>query len=204
MFFKNKIMIKILICVLLSTAAFAQHDMHQMDAMHHDISKNIFLLQMDTMMINMDTVKQTNVAETDFLKLMIPHHQGAVEMALYEVAHGSNKEMIQLAKSIIAEQQTEIQMMKHLLSSSCNSVPNEITAEWNATMSTMMNNMPPSAGLANIDVAFAKVMMAHHQAGIDMAKVLLKYGIDKAVRRMAESIISSQQIEIGQIKNYIK
>lgn len=67
-------MIKLLICLLLSTAAFAQQDMHQMDAMHHEASKNIFLLQMDTMMMNMDTVKQTNVAETDFLKLMIPHH----------------------------------------------------------------------------------------------------------------------------------
>ncbi len=96
-------MIKLLVCLLLSTPSFAQHDMRQTEHMHHDASKNIFVSQMDTMMMNMDTVKQTNMAETDFLNLMIPHHQGAVEMALYEVAHGSNKEMIQLAKSIIAE-----------------------------------------------------------------------------------------------------
>ncbi len=74
-------MIKLLICLLLSSPAFAQHDMQQMDHMHQDASKNIFVSQMDTMMMNMDTVKQTNVAETDFSKLMIPHHQAAVEMA---------------------------------------------------------------------------------------------------------------------------
>ena len=197
-------MIKLLICLLLSTPAFAQHNMHQMDHMHHEASKNIFVLQMDTMMMNMDTVKQTNVAETDFLKLMIPHHQGAVEMALYEVAHGSNKEMIQLAKSIIAEQQIEIKMMKQLLSSAYHTPPNEIKTAWDATMNTMMKDMPATNELKNIDVAFAKVMMPHHQAGIDMAKVILKYGNDHAVKRMAENIISSQQVEIEQMKHYIK
>ena len=82
-----------MICLLLFTPAFAQHDMHQMDHMQHDAAKNIFISKMDTMMMNMDMVKKTNVAETAFLKIIIPHHQGAVEMALYEVAHGSNKEM---------------------------------------------------------------------------------------------------------------
>ncbi len=197
-------MIKLLICLLLSTPAFAQHDMHQTEHMHHDASKNIFLSQMDTMMMNMDTVKQTNVAETDFLKLMIPHHQGAVEMALYEVAHGSNKEMIQLAKSIITEQQIEIKMMKQLLLSAYHTPPNEIKKEWDATMNTMMKDMPATNELKNIDTAFAKVMMPHHQAGIDMAKVILKYGNDHAVKRMAENIISSQQVEIEQMKHYIK
>ena len=197
-------MIKVLICFLLSTPAFAQHNMQQMDHMHHDASKNIFVSQMDTMMMNMDTVKQTNVAETDFLKLMIPHHQGAVEMALYEVAHGSKKEIIQLAKSIIGEQQIEIIMMKQLLSSAYLTPPNEIKTAWDATMNIMMKDMPATNELINIDAAFAKVMLPHHQAGIDMAKVILKYGKDHAVRRMAESIISSQQVEIEQMKQFIK
>jgi uncharacterized protein (DUF305 family) len=198
-------MMKLLICLLLSTPAFAQHQMHNMNMKHEQrTSKNIFVLQMDTMMMNMDTVKQTNVAETDFLKLMIPHHQGAVEMALYEVAYGSNKEMVQLAKSIIAEQQIEIKMMKQLLSSEYHTPPNEIKTAWDATMHTMMKDMPATNELKNIDAAFAKVMMPHHQAGIDMAKVILKYGNDHAVKRMAENVISSQQVEIEQMKHYIK
>ena len=199
-------MIKLFICLLLSTSAFAQHDMHGMHDMHgiyHEKTKNIFISQMDTMMMNMDTVKQTNVAETDFLKLMIPHHQGAVEMAMYEIAHGRNKEMIQLAKSIIAEQQIEINMMKQLLLSAYNTSPKDIKKAWDETMNTMMKYMPATNVLKNTDIAFAKVMMPHHQAGVDMAKVILQYGKDHAVKRMAENIISSQQIEIEQMKKYI-
>ena len=199
-------MIKILLCLLVAAPAFsfAQHDMHQIHHMHHHASKNIFILQMDTMMSNMDTVKQTNVAETDFLKLMIPHHQGALEMALYEVEHGRKKEMIQLAKSIFAEQQIEIKMMKQLLMSAYNTPPIEIKTAWDATMTTMMKDMPETKELKNTDMAFAKVMMPHHQAGIDMAKVILKYGREHSVKRMAENIISSQQIEIEQMKAFIK
>ena len=195
---------KLFICLLLSTPVFAQHDMHQMNHMHHDASKNIFISQMDAMMMNMDTVKQTNVAEPDFLNLMIPHHQGAVEMALYEVAHGRNKEIIQLAKSIIAEQQIEIKMMQQLLLSAYSTPPNEIKTAWDATMYTMMKDMPATNELKDTDMAFAKVMMPHHRAGIDMAKVILKYGKDHAVKRIAENIISSQQVEIEQMKHYIK
>ena len=197
-------MIKFLICLLLSIPAFAQHNMHNMHGMHHQQSKNIFILQMDTMMMNMDLVKHTNVAETDFLNLMIPHHQGAVQMALYEVAHGRNKEMMQLAKSIIAEQQIEIDMMKQLLLSTYNTPPKGIKSEWDATMTTMMKEMPTTKELKKTDMAFAKVMLPHHQAGVNMAKVILQYGNDPVVKRMAESIISSQQIEIEQMKNYIK
>lgn len=199
-------MIKIFLCLLIAAPAFAQHQMHDMKNMHHEqhTSKNIFIAQMDTMMMNMDTVKQTKKTDVDFLQLMIPHHQGALEMAMYEVAHGKNNEMKQLAKSIIAEQQIEIQMMKGLLySQHSKEVNNDLSKDWAATMNTMMKDMPQENELKNVDMAFAKVMLPHHQAGIDMAKVLLKYGSDHAVKRMAESIISSQQIEIEQMKHYI-
>lgn len=191
------------LCFLaLSLGVHAQHQ-HSMQ-MEMQVRKQMYLRQMDTMMFYMDTVKQTKKTNIDFLQLMIPHHQGAVKMAEYEVAHGENNEMIQLAKSIIAEQQIEIQLMKGLLSSQlsmeCN---NDLSKDWAATMNTMMKDMPHENELKDVDMAFAKVMLPHHQAGIDMAKVLLQHGNDHAVKRMAESIISSQQIEIEQMKHYI-
>ncbi len=66
-------------------------------------------------------------------------------------------------------------------------------------MNTMMKDMPATNELKNIEAAFAKVMMPHHQAGINMAKVILKYRNGHAVKRMAENIISSQLVEIQQI-----
>src|SRR5471030_1266408 len=85
----------------------AQMDMSKpmnMTAMHHQYpnqSKNIYLLMMDTMMIQMDKVPPVTSPESDFLYQMIPHHEGAIAMAGYEIAHGQNFEMIQLAKSIL-------------------------------------------------------------------------------------------------------
>jgi uncharacterized protein (DUF305 family) len=46
---------------------------------------------------------------------MISHHQGAIEMAQAEVAHGQNPDTITMAKSIITDQQAEIDRMEQML-----------------------------------------------------------------------------------------
>jgi uncharacterized protein (DUF305 family) len=69
-------------------------------------------------------------------------------------------------------------------------------------MVVMMQQMPKDKTLSNDDNAFARVMIPHHQAAIDMAKVALQYGTDKNTKRLAESIISDEQIEIDQMKKF--
>jgi uncharacterized protein (DUF305 family) len=43
--------------------------------------------------------------------MMIPHHQGAIDMALVELRYGKDKRLRRLAQSIIVEQQQEIALM---------------------------------------------------------------------------------------------
>jgi uncharacterized protein (DUF305 family) len=50
-----------------------------------------------------------------WLQSMISHHQGAIEMAQAEIAHGQNPDAIGMAKSIITTQQAEIDQMKQML-----------------------------------------------------------------------------------------
>jgi uncharacterized protein (DUF305 family) len=50
-----------------------------------------------------------------WLQSMISHHQGAIEMAQAEIAHGRNPDAIGMAKSIITTQQAEIDQMKQML-----------------------------------------------------------------------------------------
>lgn len=50
--------------------------------------------------------------DRDFLAMMIPHHQGAVEMARLELIHGTDPLVRRLAEEIIASQQTEIEAMR--------------------------------------------------------------------------------------------
>ena len=180
-------------------------------AQHHDMSmpmaapKNVYLQMMDQMMVSMDKAAPSASADKDFLTMMIPHHQGAVAMANYEIAHGKNREMIQLAKSIKAEQLVQIQQMQLLLRNTKTFV-NAGKAHQHANqkmMVVMMQQMPKDKTLSNDDNAFARVMIPHHQAAIDMAKVALQYGTDKNTKRLAESIISDEQIEIDQMKKFI-
>jgi len=175
---------------------------------HHASDENVYLLQMDTMMQNMDTVPMSGSADIDFITMMIPHHQGAIDMANYEIQHGKDFNMIQLAKSIITDQANEItQMQLWLHNDSAATLKYTDNCSYDKplmqTMVVMMKSMPAATSLTNTDTAFAAVMLPHHQAAIDMAKVVLQYGRDNRVARIAQNIISSQEIEIEQMDSYL-
>ena len=55
----------------------------------------------------------------------------------------------------------------------------------------------------NPDVDFARGMVPHHQAAVDMVKVVLQYGKDPEIRKLAEWIKTSQKLEIDQMKGWL-
>lgn len=57
-------------------------------------------------------IKYTGDADRDFAAGMIPHHQGAVEMAEIQLKYGKDPSLKRLAKSIIAAQRKEIRYMQ--------------------------------------------------------------------------------------------
>ena len=66
---------------------------------------------MDKMMTGMD-VKPTGDIDRDFTAMMIPHHQGAIDMAQVELRYGHNELLRRMAQEIIVEQQQEIAAMR--------------------------------------------------------------------------------------------
>jgi hypothetical protein len=54
-------------------------------------------------------------AEHDFARMMIAHHQGAIDMALLELKYGHDERLRRLAQSIVVEQTQEIAYMRLLL-----------------------------------------------------------------------------------------
>ena len=65
---------------------------------------------MNTMMAGMN-VKATGDVDVDFAAMMIPHHQGAIDMALAELRYGKNEQLRRIAQEIIVDQQQEIAAM---------------------------------------------------------------------------------------------
>jgi uncharacterized protein (DUF305 family) len=53
--------------------------------------------------------------DRDFIRMMIPHHQGAIDMALVQLQYSRNEKLRRLAQSIIVEQGQEIAYMRSLL-----------------------------------------------------------------------------------------
>ncbi len=53
----------------------------------------------------------TGDADRDFAQMMIPHHQGAIDMALVELRYGKDQRLKRLAQEIIVAQQQEIAVM---------------------------------------------------------------------------------------------
>jgi uncharacterized protein (DUF305 family) len=60
-------------------------------------------------------IAYTNNTDVDFVRGMIPHHQGAIDMAKVQLAHGRDPAIRAMAEKIIADQQREIGEMQDWL-----------------------------------------------------------------------------------------
>jgi len=82
-----------------------------------------------------------------------------------------------------------------------------IDPDWSALIASM-DKMHMAMGAidrsGNSDVDFVRLMLPHHQAALDMAKTQLMYGKDPQMRRLAQEIITDQQLEIELMQRWLK
>lgn len=104
--------------ISLPIAANAEDNMAGMDhsqMQHEKTSTDLFAASRDEMHKAMN-VTPTGNADADFVRNMIPHHEGAVAMAKVELEHGTDPELRKLAEDIIKAQDKEIAFMRAWLS----------------------------------------------------------------------------------------
>ena len=73
-----------------------------------------------------------------------------------------------------------------------------------ASMMKMHEEMSAIERTGNVDADFVRLMLPHHQAAVEMARVQLLYGKDSQMRRLAQEIISDQQLEIELMQLWLK
>ena len=56
----------------------------------------------------------------------------------------------------------------------------------------------------NVDIDFMRLMVPHHEAAIEMAKIVIENGKDPEVRKLGEEIVRAQEAEIGIMKAWLE
>jgi uncharacterized protein (DUF305 family) len=99
-----------------------------------------------TKMMAVMTIKPTGDVDRDFVAMMVPHHQGAVDMAKAELEYGHNEQLRRLAQQIVAMQQQEIVVMRDAVSdrqSSAARLPEQPRAEFSTQSSPSEGSFTP-------------------------------------------------------------
>jgi uncharacterized protein (DUF305 family) len=137
-----------------------------------------------------------------FIDAMVPHHQGAVEMAQVALKNAEYEEVKQLSEDIVTAQEAEIEELKAIKRQNFGSsrVPMQMGA---GEMQAM--GMTDPGELANkdpFDKAFIDAMIPHHRSAIEMAQVALKESDNPEIREIARNIVGAQKKEIAQMQEW--
>ena len=104
-----------LVVLMLTTPGLARADMvsmrHPKHAAVETPSDRAYSAAMDKMMATMH-LKPTGNPDKDFVTMMLPHHQGAVDMAQVMLKYGKDPELLAMAKAIVDSQTKEIGEMQ--------------------------------------------------------------------------------------------
>lgn len=114
---KSKLLMATTALLLMAGAAHAD-DHEMMEGMDHSkmmMSGGIYDGAMKTMHEGMMAVRPTGDADVDFVQGMIPHHQGAIDMAKVVLEKGTDPEIKKLAEGIVKAQESEIKLMNDWL-----------------------------------------------------------------------------------------
>ncbi len=137
-----------------------------------------------------------------FIDAMVPHHEGAVEMAEVALDRAEHPEIRNVAEDIVSSQRAEIRMFGESRQEKYGSA--ESTVEMNERDMRAMG-MSDSEELAKadpFDKAFIDDMIPHHESAIAMAGVAREKSDDPEIRAIAEDIVTAQEREIAQMEEW--
>ncbi|PGH44615.1 DUF305 domain-containing protein [Micromonospora sp. WMMA1996] len=137
-----------------------------------------------------------------YVRMMIPHHEQALEMAKLAPDRAADPRVRAVADRIRAAQGPEVGVLRAWLST--RDLPAEVAGHDHATMRGMqsaeaMRQLADARGAA-FDTLFVRMMTAHHQGAVVMSTDLLKVGADQVMQEFANAVAVEQSAEITRMR----
>lgn len=149
-----------------------------------------------------------NDPDTAFAKSMLGLHRGAINMAELQLKYGTDNEMRSVAETIIDEQSQNIDIINKWLAShpdSARAKPNTEAMQqaYADIVATMNYKIRLGTEAATADLVFAREVLPHQLAVVELAKVQLRYGTDVEMRRLAVQLTNERPSLIERLQAWI-
>ena len=139
-------------------------------------------------------------SDAAFVDSMVPHHEGAVEMAEVGLENAEHEEIRQLSRDIIDSQRAEIEMLGEIREGLDG--PTMEMSEEDMSAMGMMEDPQQLANEDPFDRAFIDNMTPHHQSAIAMAEVAFQESENQEIRRIAEDIVDAQERDLALMERW--
>src|SRR3990172_6378019 len=175
-------------------------------------TNNYGMMQMMGIRQGVNGSPMANNLDQHFIEQMIPHHEGAIEIAQLAQERSKRPEILTLAKAIIQSQSQEIIQMRTWYK---NWYQVEVPVDANVGMGMgrgmmqggMMGGKTADIGslnnAVNFDEAFLQEMIPHHQMAVVMAQMLISGTNRPEMKQLGEDIITAQESEIEQMRTWL-
>lgn len=131
-------------------------------------------------------------AGDSWVRKMIEHHQGAIDMSRLMLQQNPSAEVARMAQDSIDKQTAEVAELRKLAK---DGTPDPASAEpYRAAMSAMQQAMMAASG-ASVEETFMRKMLAHHQGGVALSEAALANGVSGAIRAQVVKTRDGQRKE---------
>lgn len=172
-------------------------------------NKNHPMVQiMDQMSAKMDKMQMTHDPDYDFSMMMIEHHKGAIDMANYELMHGDDEALMDMAQKMKEMQAMEIEELKDFMEEHTLKPDEEDGMAFMLATQVAMDKMEFRVDMQKLkkdtDHDFAALMIHHHRSAVEMAVAEIEFGHDEQMIEMAKKMKEDQLKEIEELKDWLE
>lgn len=162
-------------------------------------------------LVGTENNKMMGNIDRHFIEQMIPHHEGAIEMAKLALEKSKRPEILSLANGIIDAQQSEITNMQKwykewfgtdVLKTDQHMMGGHMMSG-TSHMNSMSGDLDKLRTAKDFDLEFINQMIPHHEMAVMMASMLKGSTERSEMKELADNIITSQTREIEMMQSWV-